>query len=792
RTLAREMGLDPDQETRALYARIRAAGAARPHKILAQPTPIVGREEELASVTERLEDPACRLVTLVGPGGIGKTRLALQAAAEDERFFLHGVCLVPLGAVSATEYLPSTVANALGIQFQGSRPPEEQLMTYLQEKELLLVMDGFEHLVSGALLVAGILDRAPHVKILVTSRERLNLQVEWLLDVPGLACPAPGVTEGMEAYSAVQLFVQRARQIQPAFALSEANQAHIARICRTVEGTPLGIQLASGWVRTLSCQEIADQVEHDLDFLTTSLRDVPAQHQSQRAIFQRSWALLSEGEQEALARLSVFQGPFTRQAAESVAGTTTATLASLVNKSLVGHNLLDQYGLHQLVKQYAAEALSAWADEPQRTQDLHCHYYTHFLHTREVALKGAGQPQARAEIQEVMGDVRAAWHWAAAWLHLDLFSLALDSVYLFYRAQGQFVEGREMLALAAGAIQARGGEANLLRLRIETRLADLCSSLGEYDRARSMIEASLDGLERIGPPVETALACATLGRAYYRQGEFLQARGYLDASVKTYRTTGDRWGLAQALNDLANVLVSDSDEYDQGRRCYEESLSLSRETGDQSGVARALLNLGAIEFALHHTPEAESLYEQAAAISREIGDRRNLAIALSNLGHLAYRNGAYERAAALVHESLDIKQESGDRYSILFSVMYLGNIACKTGQIQEARQWYDQVLRLASAMGSAHLSACGLECVARLCIALGELTQAVEMLQLALKHAGTDGELIDEINKLLAELEQQIPEETMAASRRRGESRQLEDVVEDLLTRGLPGMSRQG
>lgn len=389
-----------------------------------------------------------------------------------------------------------------------------------------------------------------------------------------------------------------------------------------------------------------------------------------------------------------------------------------------------------------------------------------------------------------MGDVRAAWQWAIAQPHLDLLALALDALYLFYRAQGQFLEGREMLGLAADAMREMEG-ATLLWLRIETRLADLRGSLGECDQARSFLEASLDGLRDQGSPIEIALALVTLGRAHYRLGEHAQAQSYLEAGVGAYRATQDRWGLALALNDLANVLVSSPDEYDRARRCYEESLSLSKEIGDRSGVARALLNIGAIEHALQHSEEAELLYEQSAAISREIGDRRHLAIALGNLGHLAYQDQAYERAAALVRESLDIKQESGDRYSVLFSVMYLGNIACKTGQIQEARQWYDQVLQLATSMGSAHLSACGVLCVAKLCLAIGDTPQAVELLHVALNHAGGDGELIGEIQELLDDLANHLSPETMATSRCRGDARRLVDVVEDLLTHGLPGMLMQ-
>ncbi len=298
-----------------------------------QPTPFVGREKELAEIAALLADPNCRLLTLVGPGGIGKTRLALQAAEGQLPRFVDGITFVPLAPIGSPDLLPSAIAGALEVFFFGSEEPRIQIVRYLQEKQILLVMDNFEHLLDGVGLVSEVLQTTAGVKILATSRERLNLQEEWVFALDGLSYPTESTTDSPETYGAVRLFVQRASQVKTHFSFADNTQA-VLSICQQVEGMPLGLELAASWLRAMSCQQIVDQMTHDLDFLTTPLRNIPERHRNLRTVFTQSWNLLSSDEQAILMKLSVFRGGFDLDAAKKVAGHLRA-LAGLADKSLI-------------------------------------------------------------------------------------------------------------------------------------------------------------------------------------------------------------------------------------------------------------------------------------------------------------------------------------------------------------------------------------------------------------------------------------------------------------------------
>jgi len=312
RILAEELGVQPSEKTKSLFERIRLAGEARPHNLPPSLTPLIGREAELQQIAERLADPDCRLLTLAGQGGIGKTRLARQAAQEQVGIFLHGVYLVPLASLSSAEFLVPTIADALGFSFAGPEDPREQLLNYLREKEMLLVLDNFEHLLDGARLLPRILRHAPDVKIVVTSREHLNLQAEWVFEVRGLAFPEGTVTEGIEEFGAVQLFCSRARRVRPGFALSVGNSPAVMRICQLVEGTPLGIELAAASIPVFSCEEIGTRLARNLDMLATTMRDVPDRHRNMRAVFEHSWNLLSAEEKSVFQKVERLPGRFRR------------------------------------------------------------------------------------------------------------------------------------------------------------------------------------------------------------------------------------------------------------------------------------------------------------------------------------------------------------------------------------------------------------------------------------------------------------------------------------------------
>jgi len=788
RALAEELGVEPHQETIALYERIRAAGSARPHNLPDQPTPFVGRQEQLSQITERLEDPACRLLTLVGPGGIGKTRLALQAAAEALDVFLHGVYFVSLSPVGSAEFLIPTVANALGLQFHGRQEPLEQLLSYLREKELLLVMDSFEHLLQGADLLTGILKGAPCVKILAASRERLDLRAEWLLDVPGLAYPRDGQTDGLESYSAVQLFLQNAGRVRADFALSKENRPHVARICQLAEGMPLGIELASAWVRTLSCEQIAGEIQHNLDFLTTSLRDVPERHRSMRAVFEHSWKLLSETEKGVFSRLSVFLGGCRPEAAGRVAGASLPVLAALVDQSLLRQAPSGRYEIHELLRQYAAEKLCETQGAEEKTRDQHSAYYADFLHQRAEGMRGTGQKEALEEIDIEIDNVRAGWRRAAERGEQEIIGKCLSNLYYFYNVRGWFQEGEEAFGraaakLGAGSASDEGapvGEQGLILGQVLARQGSFSFHLGQYEKARGLYQTSLSISRSRDDCKNVAFSLVNLGFVSHVQGEYAEARRLSQEGLAIFRDAGDQPGVAFCLNNLGHIARA-LGEYDKARQLHQECRAIRRQIGDAHGIAVAIHSLGNIAEALGEYAEARKLYQECLLICREIGYQLGTAASLANLGHVARQLGEYAKARQLNRESLDIKRELGDRRSIIYSLINLGEVDCALGEYRESRKRFGQALRMALDIQAVPLAVEVLVGMAILLSTIGEKTGALELCAFVLRHPAAKKQHQERVEGLLSELVSPLPPEVAAAARARAGGWTLDDVAAEVL-----------
>src|SRR5947208_7908793 len=374
-------------------------------------TSFVGRASELEAIDRLLEDPEVRLLTLVGPGGAGKTRLALEAAARRVDRYPHGVHFVPLASVASPDLLAPALAESIQFAVDGAHSgfsAKEQLLDYLSERSTLLVLDNFEHLVEGSALLSDIVERAPQVELLATSRERLNVQSEWVFDVDGL-----GLAEnGNGSASAVRLFVERVKQVAPGFALDDS--AGALRICRLVDGMPLGIELAASWVSVLSCTEIADEIAGNIDFLATSTRDVPERHRSLRAAIDQSWRLLTDEQRSAFSRLSVFRGSFDRGAAVAVSGADLRLLSELVGKSLLRRPDFGRFELHELLRQYAAEQLRPSPGEEADARERHARHYAAMLLERQAALIGPELAVARDELRGELDNLRAAAEWTLA------------------------------------------------------------------------------------------------------------------------------------------------------------------------------------------------------------------------------------------------------------------------------------------------------------------------------------------------------------------------------------------
>lgn len=660
-TLADELGVEPEAETTALYERIRDGVEQRgglapsgpaflpagpPRRALPpQPTPFVGREQELAWISGLLADPVCRLLTLVGPGGIGKTRLALQVAAGQIDRFADGACFVPLVGLQSATLLGTAIADALGPPLYGQDDPEEQLLRTLQHQEVLLVLDNFEHLLDGAGLVARILAAAPGVRVLATSRERLSLHGEWVIEVEGLAVPGEDVADGVEAYDSVRLFVQSARKAQASFVLHPAHRPAVARICRLVGGMPLGIELAAAWTPVLSAEEIAREIEGGLDFLAASFRDLPARHRSVRAVFDRSWEMLAADERCAFARLSVFRGGFTRAAAEQVAEASLPILAALVSKSLIRRTAAGRYEVHELLRQYGADHLAADPAEADAVRDRHCDYYASFVADHEAALRGAEQEAALAAVSREVENVRAAWQWAVDRGRADAIARATHGVWLFAEVTGRY---REQVEAFAGALamladgQMAGGEAGPVHAlaygRVLSHYGSCFIRIGDHEQGARAIERAIAVLRPLGRSRDLALALNFAAMYAHARQDFRREQESLEESIAGFAAAGDRWGMTYSLNDLGRATLALGDR-DAAKRLVEQSLAIFTEIGDKRGQAFALRNLGVIAHRLGDDAAARQYLEQSLAIRRAIGYRWGIAEALTQLGVVARADG---------------------------------------------------------------------------------------------------------------------------------------------------------
>lgn len=679
RVLAEELDAEPSAQTRELYEQIRLGTlnlkadrlsyvpSTPVQNLPVQLTPFIGRELELANLGRLIADPECRWITLVGPGGIGKTRLALQAAADHHHEFAQGAAFVSLAPVGSTGSVIPTIANAINFSFYGPGDPKGQLLNYLREKQMLLILDNVEHLLIDeplqeniAELLIEILQQAPGVKLLVTSREAVNLQGEWPFEVQGLAYPDMEQTEGFDEFGAVALFVQRARRASPGFALNEEDRAGVAHICRLVEGMPLAIELAATWVRILSPAEIANEIERSLDFLSSSVRDLPERHRSIRAVFDNSWKMLSADEQQVLSKLSVFCCGFPRQAAEQVAGASLSILSTLVIRTLLRRTATGRYDLHELVRQYSAAHLAADPQAKAVAQERHYAFYLALAEAAGQGLKGGSQLEWLARLEQDHDNLRIALEWA---LESDGVmpggnepALRLSgALRLFWRMRGYFHEGNDWLMKA---LRQRPERRTAARASALLGMSMLVNGLGYLGTAHSPAEESVAIYRELGDQRGLAEALTLTGQTLVWQGEATLGHARLEEGLAICRKAGDRWGEAQALYRLGSYLADYSGDR-AGRTMLEESAAILEDLGEKYLFVSVLISLGIVDMGLGDYPAAQARFEQGLAVARKIRHPWGIADALTNLGCVYRIRGEYTNAQSRFEESQRVYQEYG-------------------------------------------------------------------------------------------------------------------------------------
>jgi predicted ATPase/class 3 adenylate cyclase/Tfp pilus assembly protein PilF len=721
--------------------------STRSHNLPAQQTPFLGREEELAQIAQRLQNPNCRLLTLVGPGGTGKTRLSIHTAAEKIEEFSHGVYFVSLAPLASPDVLVSTVADSVGFTFYGPTDPKVQLLTYLRDKSMLLVMDNFEHLIEGAGLIADILTSAPEIKMIATSRERLNLHGEWIFEVGGMRVPDGELVGELEEYSAVQLFLQNARRVRPTFALTQEDRPWIAQICRLVEGLPLGIELAATWVRMLTCEEIAREISSNIDFLESSMRDLPDRHRSLRAVFDYSWNLLTEMERKALRKLGIFRGGFQREAAARVANASLPLLTSLVDKSLLRRTPQGRYEMHEVLRQYAEEKLRESNQEWEKALSTHATYYMELLKAREEDLMGEQQREALDAISLELENVRAAWTWALEHADPEVYDQALDALYHFYEIRGWFQEGQERFAQAVQRLIQQGGR-----------------------RAGS---GDLKG-------IILSRALSRQGRLAYRLGSYGQATEVLQEGLALARRHGVWHEVAFALNNLGSVSYA-LGEYQEARQLHYEGLTIYRELDDERGVASALNNLGVIAESQSEYAEAKQLFEEAIGIFEEIGDRRGVARGLSNLGVVAESEGDYQEAEELYTGALEICREIGERWGQAASLNNLGYVANALEDYPAAQQYFYEALQATMAIRAVPVALDVLAGLALSYVKTGRRETALNLLAMVLYHPASLKHTRGRAEQMVQELQAELPHQIVMTAKAKGRMKKFEETVATVL-----------
>lgn len=721
---------------------------ARPTNLPSEPAPFIVREREVNAIRQRLLDPAVDLVTLVGPGGVGKTRLALHVAADLLDDFPDGVWFVDLTPISDAALVPTTIATTLKLNEESSQSLVESLKAYLRDRHVLLVLDNFELVLDAAPVVAALLQAAPGLKVLITSRASLRMSGEHELPVPPLQMPDPQqlpALEQLSQYEAIALFLQRAQAVKPDFMLTEANAPAVAAICHRLDGLPLALELAAARVKLLPPHALLARLERSLTLLTPTTQDVPARHHTLRSTLDWSYHLLNRDEQRLFARLAVFAGGCTLEAVTAVCNADHQLPMDLLDglQSLLDKSLLRQeerpavetdvgddeprFTMLATIHEYAAAKLRASGEDP-RIREQHAAYFLHLAERAAVELTGPQQGRWLLRLEDELDNFRSALAAAGSMgKPEDGLRLAI-ALWLFWRQRGRWSEGRSWLERALEHDQVVNPG---LRAAALYQIGSLACLQHDDARAVEVSSESLNLARALDDRCAIAWSLHNLGVVALHRNDYPPARADLEASLELFRELDDQWGMANVLNSLGEVATVQGD-YARSRSLHQAALEALRSLGNTGAAAWPLIDLGRVAILEGDYPRAIALLEESLLVFRSLADSWGIAWSLNHLGWAARLRGNWTRARELIEESLRMFQSLADTWGIATSLQHLGWIAFGVNRSDEARDHSRESLRLFRRLRGREGILNGLELLAAVDAAYGATTEAVRQAAIGL------------------------------------------------------------
>jgi predicted ATPase/DNA-binding SARP family transcriptional activator len=797
RILADQFAVEPIAALQQLYEQIRIGkpieevAPARSINLPIATTTLIGRARELAELGALLSDPSQRLLTLVGPGGIGKTRLALAAAAANAPMFEAGAAFVSLAALTSAELLPLTILSALGVTPEQQLDPAQQLSAYLRPREMLLVLDNVEQLLPDVDLIVRLLRHAPRLTLLVTSRERLAVQAEQVFELTGLEYPIDDTVD-QKQYQAVQLFLDRAQRVQRKFQLAPDNAATIARICRLVEGLPLAIELAASTVNVQSCAAIADEITAGLKSLVTKLRDVPERHRSLWAVCEHSWQLLNAAEQTAFSQLSIFRGGFDQAAAQHVVEADPEMLAALIDKSLVrregGREGVregdERFDLHELLRQYAGERLALVPDDAAAAAARHSAYYLRRLQEQVARFSSTRQSAAYAELLLDVDNLRAAWRWAVRqrqWTVIQ--SSALDLIswcdYQVHNADGYhlFAEALDQLQIGAAPAVELEPERASAEGQVLTGHGYFLWRMGHNQRAQSDLQRGLERLRQAGDLIGVADNLIGLGAVTASLGQYDLALAHFEESATLYDRLQDRTGHALAILQ-AGIVNRTRGNYAAAQAQMEHALTEYRQLGDQKMVSNCLSHYARLLVLMGQIDRAQARAQESLTLSRALNDRWTNGGALMAVGQVEYARGHYREAVRVLAESVRECADLNEFERMVDALIWQALAEIASGELLAADEQLREALRLAR-QGSVVRCQLGALCgLAETWTRSDQFERALETVLYVQQHPAVEHGMADRAARLSAELGACLSSPQITVIQQRAATRSLNEMID--------------